>query len=146
MPGSATTAWLVGNQTFTPQVFDYRADGTAGPGSITVPTGATQMVVQVFGAGGGGGGGNTTLSTGGGGGGGGAYVIITKTLTSGDAGKAITYALVTGGAVGGWLLKSGSAMDVFAASTALMLVWLMVAWGAHYVHPSPIGAVTAHSR
>ena len=44
------------------------------------------------------------------------------------------------------MLKSVGAMGVFAASTGLMLVWLLVAWGTHYVHKSPIAAVTAHSR
>jgi predicted MFS family arabinose efflux permease len=54
--------------------------------------------------------------------------------------------IFAGGAVGGLLLKSVGASGVFAASTGLMLVWLLVAWGTHYVHRSPSGAVTAHSR
>ena len=54
--------------------------------------------------------------------------------------------IFAGGALGGLLLKSVGAMGVFAASTGLMLVWLLVAWGTHYVHKSPIAAVTAHSR
>lgn len=97
MPGSATTAWLVGQNTFVPQVFDYSLDGTPGPGTITVPTGATQVVLQVFGAGGGGGGGDSGWGRVGGGGGAGGYATRTSTLISTDASKQFTYTLQAGG-------------------------------------------------
>jgi len=54
--------------------------------------------------------------------------------------------IFAGGAVGGLLLKSVGALGVFAASTGLMLVWLVVAWGTHYVQKSPFAAATGHSR
>ncbi len=52
--------------------------------------------------------------------------------------------IFAGGAVGGLLLKRFGAVGVFGASTALMLVWLLVAWGTRYVRPSPNSAGTAH--
>ncbi|MEN9688938.1 MAG: hypothetical protein RI998_935 [Pseudomonadota bacterium] len=52
--------------------------------------------------------------------------------------------IFAGGAVGGLLLKRVGAVGVFGASTALMLVWLLVAWGTRYVRPSPNSAGTAH--
>ena len=52
--------------------------------------------------------------------------------------------IFAGGAVGGLLLKRFGAVGVFGASTALMLVWLLVAWGTRYVRPSPNSAGAAH--
>jgi MFS family permease len=54
--------------------------------------------------------------------------------------------IFAGGALGGLLLKSVGAFGVFAASTSLMLVWLLVAWGTHYVQKSPLTGVTGHSH
>jgi hypothetical protein len=99
---STVTAWLVGAPPpFTPVVFDYYTGGPsgAGPGTITVPSGATQVVVQLWGPGGGGGGGETSVGRGGGGAGAGGYAIVTRALVS-DAGKTISYALGTAGTGG----------------------------------------------
>jgi len=52
--------------------------------------------------------------------------------------------IFAGGAMGGWLLKTVSASGVFMTSAGLMLLWLMVAWGTHFVHTSPQGVSTAH--
>ena len=52
--------------------------------------------------------------------------------------------IFAGGAVGGLLLKRFGAVGVFESSTALMLVWLLVAWGTRYVRPSPNSAGAAH--
>ena len=52
--------------------------------------------------------------------------------------------IFAGGAVGGLLLKRFGAVGVFGSSTALMLVWLLVAWGTRYVRPSPNSAGAAH--
>jgi len=52
--------------------------------------------------------------------------------------------IFAGGAMGGWLLKTVSASGVFMTSAGLMLLWLMVAWGTHFVHTSPQGVGTAH--
>ena len=52
--------------------------------------------------------------------------------------------IFAGGAVGGLLLKKLGAVGVFSASTGLMLVWLVVAWGTHYVRRSPASGGTAH--
>ncbi len=52
--------------------------------------------------------------------------------------------IFAGGAVGGLLLKKLGAVGVFSASTGLMLVWLLVAWGTHYVRRSPASGGTAH--
>lgn len=101
MPGSATTAWLVGKQSFTPVSFTY-TNTTPGTGSVTVPADATQLIVEVWGPGGGGGGAYTTApdEANGGAGGGGSYSKITKTLTSGDVGKTVSYSLGTRGSAG----------------------------------------------
>jgi len=52
--------------------------------------------------------------------------------------------IFAGGAFGGLLLKRVGAFGVFGASTALMLVWLVVAWGTHYVRKSPTATGAAH--
>jgi predicted MFS family arabinose efflux permease len=52
--------------------------------------------------------------------------------------------IFAGGAFGGLLLKSVGAVGVFAASTGVMLVWLAVAWGTHYVRKTPPGAGAGH--
>jgi len=52
--------------------------------------------------------------------------------------------IFAGGAMGGWLLKTVSASGVFMTSAGLMLLWLLVAWGTHFVHTSPQGVSTAH--
>jgi MFS family permease len=52
--------------------------------------------------------------------------------------------IFAGGAVGGLLLKKLGAVGVFSASTGLMLVWLLVAWGTHYVRRSPASGGPAH--
>ena len=52
--------------------------------------------------------------------------------------------IFAGGALGGVLLKRVGAFGVFGASTALMLVWLVVAWGTHYVRKSPNATGAAH--
>ena len=54
--------------------------------------------------------------------------------------------IFAGGALGGLLLKNTGIIGVFMASTGLMLVWMLVAWGTRYVQKSPMAAVTAHSR
>jgi predicted MFS family arabinose efflux permease len=54
--------------------------------------------------------------------------------------------IFAGGALGGLLLKNTGIIGVFTASTGLMLVWMLVAWGTRYVQKSPMAAVTAHSR
>ena len=54
--------------------------------------------------------------------------------------------IFAGGAVGGLLLKNIGSFGVFVASTSLMLVWLGVAWGTHYVQKSPVTVVTGHSH
>ena len=52
--------------------------------------------------------------------------------------------IFAGGALGGVLLKRVGAFGVFGASTALMLLWLVVAWGTHYVRKSPKATGAAH--
>ena len=52
--------------------------------------------------------------------------------------------IFAGGALGGLLLKRVGAFGVFGASTGLMLVWLVVAWGTHYVRQSPHTHGAAH--
>lgn len=52
--------------------------------------------------------------------------------------------IFAGGAMGGWLLKTVSASGVFMTSAALMMLWLLVAWGTRFVHTSPQGVSTAH--
>ena len=52
--------------------------------------------------------------------------------------------IFAGGAVGGLLIKNVGASGVFLTSAALMLLWLLVAWGGRYVNTSPAGVGTAH--
>lgn len=85
----------------------YDTEGVAGTllsgasGSVTVPSGAVQIVVEVWGAGGGGAGGYfDTSDYGGGGGGSGGYTKITRALVSGDAGKSISWARGAKGTAG----------------------------------------------
>jgi predicted MFS family arabinose efflux permease len=52
--------------------------------------------------------------------------------------------IFAGGALGGLLLKRVGAFGVFGASTALMLIWLVVAWNTHYVRKSPEATGAAH--
>lgn len=84
----------------------YDTEGVAGTllsgtsGNITIPSGAVQIVVEIWGAGGGGSGGQfDTSDYGGGGGGSGGYTKITRAL-SGDSGKTVTWARGTGGTAG----------------------------------------------
>lgn len=67
-------------------VFSGTTGGSWSNNTVTIPTGATQVVIKAWGPGGSGG----LSSSGGGGGGGGAYVVKTLALVSGDAGKTIT--------------------------------------------------------
>ena len=52
--------------------------------------------------------------------------------------------IFAGGAMGGWLLKSVGSSGVFMTSSALMMLWLVVAWGARFVHTSHAQVSTAH--
>ncbi|NDC60938.1 MAG: MFS transporter [Betaproteobacteria bacterium] len=52
--------------------------------------------------------------------------------------------IFAGGAGGGLLLESLGAVGVFTASTGVMLLWLMVAWGTRYVRQSQPVAGTGH--
>lgn len=92
------SAWVPFFSSFSPVTYTFT---TAGTSSVNVPTGATQIIVECIGGGGEGGRGETDPSTEyGGSGGGGAYVKITKTLTSGDAGKTVNYTVGAGGTGG----------------------------------------------
>jgi hypothetical protein len=69
-------------------------------GTITIPAGATQIVVEIWGGGGGGSGGQyDTNDYGGGGGGSGGYAKITRALSS-DSGKSVSWARGAAGTVG----------------------------------------------
>ena len=52
--------------------------------------------------------------------------------------------IFAGGAVGGLLIKNVGASGVFLTSAALMLLWLLVAWGARFVNKSPSGVASVH--
>lgn len=70
-------------------------DFSSGSGTVTVPVGATDLVIETWGGGGGGGRGDEAVGEGGGGGAGG---YSKKTLAlSGDDGKTIMYAVGVGG-------------------------------------------------
>lgn len=80
--------WFITGSAFTPysNVFSGTTGGSWSNNTVTIPTGATQVVIKAWGPGGSG-----ALSTGGGGGGGGGgYAVKTVTLVSGDAGKTIS--------------------------------------------------------
>lgn len=84
---------------FTPVTNTY----TSGSGNETVPTGATQLVLTVVGAGGSGGGSYTDFGSdiynSGGGGGGAGYSTITRSVASGDWSTTIAYSVGTSGGV-----------------------------------------------
>jgi hypothetical protein len=70
-------------------------------GSLNIPSGAAQIVVEIWGGGGGGAGGYyDTNDYGGGGGGSGGYTKITRALVSGDAGKSISWSRGAKGVAG----------------------------------------------
>ena len=77
---SGILAGVLVNSGATPGTFDYT---TAGAGTLTIPTGYTTCVVQVWGAGGGGGNGYTdgVSDQDGGGGGAGGYSKSSLTVT-----------------------------------------------------------------
>ena len=89
---------------FTPLTYDTA--GVAGTtlsgtsGTVSVPSGATQLVVEIWGGGGGGAGGYfDTSDYGGGGGGSGGYTKVTRALSS-DTGKSISWARGSNGIAG----------------------------------------------
>ena len=93
--GAIAFSNLYGKSSFTPVTRTY----TSGSGTETIPTGASQVVIEVWGAGGSGGRGSTLcVSIYGGGGGSGGYVKKTFSLTSGNAGQTFNYSVGTGGA------------------------------------------------
>lgn len=70
-------------------------------GSLTIPSGAAQIVVEIWGGGGGGAGGYyDTSDYGGGGGGSGGYTKITRALVSGDVGKSVSWSRGAKGVAG----------------------------------------------
>lgn len=79
-----------GKSNFTPSTNTY---DTSGAGTETIPSGASQVVIECWGAGAGGGGDNSGHTHNGGGGGSGGYVKKTHALTSADWGKTFTYAV-----------------------------------------------------
>lgn len=102
--GAISLRNFYGTSKFTPVTRTY--DGTSG--TETIPTGATQVVIEVWGGGGGGSGSDTVTPAVGSGGGSGGYVRKTFTLVSGDAGKTFSYA-AGATAAGGALDTVGSA-------------------------------------
>jgi hypothetical protein len=78
---------------FTPTTRTY----SSGSGTETIPSGATQVVIEVWGAGGGGGRGRSSNATYGGGGGAGGYSKKTYTLSSGNWGTTFSYGIGAGG-------------------------------------------------
>jgi hypothetical protein len=109
-------------------VFDF----SQGSGSVTIPTGATGVTIEVWGAGGGGGYGTVTNIFGeflyepqdnpGGGGGGGAYAKRVIVLTAPDALKTIQYevgAAGNGGSVGDAVGGAGGQSVVFSGTYTL---------------------------
>lgn len=102
VPSSGTISIrnFYGTKKFTPVTNTYNS----GSGTETIPTGASQLVIEVW-QGGAGGGGDSYGNVGGGGGAG-AYAKKTLSLTSADYGKTFTYSVGAGGA-GGTLTGSG---------------------------------------
>lgn len=82
---------------FTPVSSSYGPNSgtSATTGTETIPTGASSVVIKVYGPGGSGG----ISATGGGGGGGGGYALKTLALTSSDWGK--TFSVTVGNGRGG---------------------------------------------
>jgi len=93
--GTISLSNFYGGTAFTPVTRTY----TTGSGTDTVPTGATQVVIEVTAGGGGGSLGSAT--NGGAGGGGGGYAIKTIAVTGGNT---LSYAVGAAGA-----LRTGSA-------------------------------------
>lgn len=96
---------------FTPRSDDFTS---AGSGTETVPSGAAQLVMEVWGGGAAGGAGATgEVDHQGGGGGAGGYSKSIFALVAGDWGKTISY---TVGAVGVASSTSGSALNAGAVA------------------------------
>jgi hypothetical protein len=107
-------------------------DASSGSGSVTIPSLATGVTIEVWGAGGGGGYGTVTNIFGefayepqenpGGGGGGGAYAKRVIVLTAPDAGKTILYtvgAAGNGGSLGDAVGGAGTQSVAYAGTYAL---------------------------
>lgn len=88
----------------------------------TVPSGASRVVIEVWGGGGGGGTGDSVAPNYGGGGGSGGYVRRTVSLTSSNWGQTFTYTVGAGGAsdaIGG---DSTVASGTFSGSVSLSAI------------------------
>lgn len=101
---------LLGASGFDPITRTY----DSGAGTETIPNGASQVAISVWGAGGRGGDGDIETLTAGGGAGSGGYVLKTFTLTASDWGKTFSY--VVGSASGG---NSTVVNGTFGTSTNL---------------------------
>jgi hypothetical protein len=97
--GAISLSNFYGKSNFTPVTRTYT---TVGSGTETIPTGASQVVITVWGAGGGGGRSGTNICTNnnGGGGGSGAYVKKTLSISSSNWGQTLSYLVATRGAAG----------------------------------------------
>lgn len=73
----------------------------SGSGTETIPSGASQVVIEIWGGGGAGGRGRSSNSTYGGGGGSGGYSRKTYSLSSGSWGTTFSYEVGAGGTAGG---------------------------------------------
>lgn len=124
MSGATLAAAIAGTTGGSGNVFDF----DSGAGSVTIPSGVTGLVVEVWGGGGGGGYGTRSdpdlepIEFPGGGGGGGAYAKKTLVLTGADTGKTILYtvgAAGTGGTFGDSVGGAGGQSVAYAGTYAL---------------------------
>jgi hypothetical protein len=128
MGGATLAAAIAGTTGGSGGVFDF----DSGSGSVAIPTGATGVTIEVWGAGGGGGYGTVTNIFGefayepqenpGGGGGGGAYVKTVLVLTGADTNKTILYTVGVagvGGSLGDAVGGAGTQSVAYAGTYAL---------------------------
>lgn len=116
-------------------VFDFSEPGS---GLVTIPSGATGVTIQVWGAGGGGGYGYSGfIAPGepeifpGGGGGGGGYSKTILVLSGGDALKTINYRVGTGGPGGSAFSSNGEPGGFSNVSSGSYIITTMTANGGN---------------
>ena len=121
--GAISFASLYGKSSFAPLLHAY----TTGSGTETIPTGATNLTIEVWGGGGGGGGGNTSVNFGDAGGTG-AYTTALFAVST-HAGQTIAYSVGAQGAGGVSSTGAGSAGGNSTASTGTFTLSTITARG-----------------
>lgn len=124
---SGTTYTLSSAVSYTQNAFAATTNAytTAGSGTETVPSGASNVVIEIWGGGGGGGGGDGNITKGGGGGGAG----YARSSYACSGGQTIAYTVGAGGSNAGVNNGAGFAGTQSSASSGTLSITTMTAHG-----------------